>query len=177
MSKEPRMLVSGVSERDIDLLLLEEFIASLDFATWFWRQTGGGESDVVEVVNPRRSVTHSLGESDLQVALRDSEGSLHCLLIENKVAANMQPTQAERYRLRGEELLQSGEYADVGTVLVAPESYLGPEGEPHGFDARVSYESDQRLVRLANHPRHEVRLQEAPSDFCDREVGTRLSTY
>lgn len=141
MDEGPRILISGVRERDIDLLLLEEFVASLEFAGWFWRQTGGGESDVVEVANPRRSVTHSLGESDLQVALRDSEGSLHGLLIENKVAADMQPAQAERYRLRGDELLSSGEYADVGTVLVAPESYLGPEGELHGFDARVSYES------------------------------------
>jgi hypothetical protein len=140
-SEEGGILISGVRERDIDLLFLEEFVSSVDFARWFWRQAGGGESDVVEVVNPRRAVAHSLGESDLQVALLDAEGSLHCLLIENKVAANMQPAQAERYRQRGEKLLSSGEYADVTTVLVAPEAYLGPEGELHGFDARVSYES------------------------------------
>jgi len=32
--------VSGVCERDIDLLLLEEFVASPDFVEWFARAAG-----------------------------------------------------------------------------------------------------------------------------------------
>ncbi len=35
MSEIGTIAIAGVSERDIDLLLLEEFIASPDFASWF----------------------------------------------------------------------------------------------------------------------------------------------
>ena len=40
MSEIGTIAIAGVSERDIDLLLLEEFIASPDFASWFVAQIG-----------------------------------------------------------------------------------------------------------------------------------------
>jgi len=40
MSKTGFITIAGVSERDTDLLLLEEIIASHDFTSWFVSQIG-----------------------------------------------------------------------------------------------------------------------------------------
>ena len=68
------------------------------------------------VLNAQRSVTTSIGQSDLDLAVSLFDGSVHYLLIENKVSAGMQPRQAERYRERGEVYVAEGECAGFTTV-------------------------------------------------------------
>ena len=63
------------------------------------------------------------------------------LLLENKVDAQFQPNQAQRYRLRGEAYRAAGKCSRYRTVLIAPTSYLGGDGALHGFDATVTYEA------------------------------------
>ena len=129
----------SLSERDIDLLLLEEFVSSKDFGSWFSAQAG--QADTALVVRASRSVTHSTGESDLEVDLIATEGAIHRLLIENKIASGFQPRQAERYRERGHSLTQNGECAGFTTVLVAPAVYLGAHPDRKGFDVAIPYEA------------------------------------
>jgi hypothetical protein len=53
--------VSGVCERDIDLLLLEEFVASPDFVEWFAQAAGlawPGEIGPKDLLLSRPSVNH-----------------------------------------------------------------------------------------------------------------------
>ncbi len=64
--------ISGVSERDVDLLLLEEFLSSLAFQEWFVAQALGPDVRLGRLVEAKRSVTDSTGESDLEVAFSDS---------------------------------------------------------------------------------------------------------
>ena len=137
-------LVAGVVERDIDLLLLEEFLSSEQFSHWFvdhTRQPASSDSDLGQVRRARRSVTQSMGESELEVVFQVPDGSYTYLPIENKVNATFQPAQAERYRLRGRTYLERGDCQAFSTVLVAPERYFGSPPTSHGFDARLSYEA------------------------------------
>src|SRR5215813_8404456 len=112
--------VAGVSERDIDLLLLEEFMASEGFCRWFIEQIEVIDHEMDHVEDVRRSVTQSTGESDLEITCVDREGQRWRLLIENKISASFQPQQAQRYRQRGATYLERGECAAFYTILVAP---------------------------------------------------------
>lgn len=133
--------IAGVSERDIDLLLLEEFATSDDFTKWFVGQIQVVQHGIAHIEKVQRSVTQSTGESDLEVTCADSEGQLRRLLIENKISASFQPQQAERYRERGATYVERGECVAFYTVLVAPAQYFGDDKSLKGFDGRLTYEA------------------------------------
>lgn len=132
--------ISGVSERDIDLLLLEEFLSSETFQHWFAQQITEN-AELVRLRQARRSVTQSTGESDLEIGFVRSDGTEWRVLIENKVTAGFQPQQAERYQARARNYLTQGLCSAVTTVLVAPERYFGGSKAPKRFDAQVTYEA------------------------------------
>lgn len=104
------------------------------------------------------SRSDSRGETDIVVLFASDSGSL-VLLIENKIGAEFQPRQPERYRERAERWKESGGAGwDVETVLLAPGAYFGNEGSDI-FDRQLSYEavievlsnsSDQRTRFLAD---------------------------
>jgi len=85
--------LEAVTERDIDLLLMEEFHISDDFVAWFCGELG------LSSVSPA-GAWHSLcdpdGQSDLLLRVL-TEGRRIGVLIENKVAAPEQDLQGERY--------------------------------------------------------------------------------
>lgn len=135
-----RIAIAGVSERDIDLLLLEEFQSSLSFQEWFVAQVLGQSSHIGRCVATRRSVTQFTGESDLEIVFSDIAGAQTRLLIENKVNAGLQPLQAERYHLRGEAYRTRGDCAAYHTVIVAPARYFGALETMKGFGSRITYE-------------------------------------
>jgi hypothetical protein len=134
-----QLIITGIAERDIDLLILEEFFVSPDFVRWFV-----GEADLpneaCRVVTLARSVSSSTGESDIELTLKSSEG-FYMLLIENKIAAILQPRQAERYRERADCYVREGRCTQCRTVLVAPKGYLGDPSDTLGFDKVVTYEA------------------------------------
>lgn len=136
----PMISVSSVSERDIDLLLLEEFLSSERFSKWFLQKVLGEAPANWLCVKAARSVTNSIGESDLEVAFKGPGGLTHLLLIENKIAAGLQPRQAERYKLRGDGYRSGGHCSRFTTVIVAPLRYFGTSSTTRGFDCQVAYE-------------------------------------
>ena len=129
---------SWVCERDIDLLLLEEFIASPDFLAWFIRQLGMQPPSVL--ISAACSVSTKTGESDLELAIQRGEEVIR-LLIEDKIGAPLRPHQAERYRDRASGYLKSGKCSTALTVIIAPEEYFGGNDEAFGFDHRVNHEA------------------------------------
>jgi hypothetical protein len=66
----PIISISSVSERDVDLLLLEEFVSSAQFSQWFLRKAFGE-------VHPRRQPNLSLLRPNdwLRLAIRSSAGA------------------------------------------------------------------------------------------------------
>lgn len=125
----------GVSERDIDLFLLEEVVASEPFRSWFLSQIEITTNS--QLIRAARSVITSTGESDVEFTLRNEEG-LTRVLVENKVDAVLQDRQPERYTERAEAYVASGECDYARTVLFAPEGYSASD---LGFDYCVSYEA------------------------------------
>ncbi|MBP7831347.1 MAG: hypothetical protein KA248_15675 [Kiritimatiellae bacterium] len=142
--KRPRVTdlnIAGVCERDIDLLLLEEFIAGDGFWRWLAGVALGEDLAEARFVRARHSVDQPSGESDLELEFelggqshRDQPRRIR-ILFENKLDAAFQPQQAERYRQRGDAYLHNGECDRWVTVLLAPKVYLGwPE---HGEELWV----------------------------------------
>jgi hypothetical protein len=144
-----RIAIAGVSERDVDLLLLEEFQSSSDFQGWFVREAFGPDVDFGQCTGARRSITNSTGESDLEIFFSNSKVEKTRLLIENKVNAGFQPLQAERYKERGVGYVSTAQCNSFRTVIVAPARYFGESASLKGFDSRVSYEQILRWFEEA----------------------------
>lgn len=138
--EHPLIAIAGVCERDVDLLLLEEFVASNSFREWFLESLEEKQSSGARLIHAARSATLSNGESDLELTFELSNGVVKRYLIENKISAGLQPRQAERYRERGEAYVRRGICQDFRTVIIAPRRYFGDQGDDKGFDASLTYE-------------------------------------
>ncbi|WP_264877410.1 hypothetical protein [Vibrio agarivorans] len=155
--------LQSVSERDIDLLVLEELNVSPSFADWFVcrvreelikTNTIGAWHSVVDPV---------LGESDLVYIYQSEDMSSQAILVENKIDAIAQPMQGERYRNRGNKGVEEGQWQDYRTCIIAPKAYIDRNSEP--YDSSISYEEimayfmgqgDQRSVYRAQTMRDAV---------------------
>jgi hypothetical protein len=95
-------------ERDMDLLIMEEFVCSANFAKIFL-DTVGIHSDysIEEVIHSMRDA--DLGESDI-VFILNIDGKRHAIHIEDKIDALAMPNQRGRYSLRAEKDIASGQY-------------------------------------------------------------------
>jgi len=142
------MTVERKYERDIDLLLAEEFSVSPPFAKWFLSRTKNFneiDAKVHEVYVSRSDVT---GESDLVVVFERLGGeSRFALHIEDKIDAPLQPEQEARYRLRAEAEISREDYSAYEVVLCSPEAYPSAHEKARGFDSFVSYEAMSDFLR------------------------------
>lgn len=129
--------LSSVAERDIDLLLMEEFHISEEFVRWFAEQVGekGAAPD-----GAWHSLSDTDGETDLLLRVRCGPQRIG-ILIENKVGAPEQDMQAERYHLRGIRSREAGKFDRYVTVMCAPSRYLSGLSEESAYQFRVSYEA------------------------------------
>ena len=144
------MAVDRKYERDVDLLLAEEFAVSPAFAAWVLGLTGfaGREATVVDVFVSRSDAD---GESDLVVVYEETDaGRRFALLIEDKVDAPLQPDQERRYRLRAAREVERGDYQAYEVLLFAPGAYVGAHPDAAGFDRVVSYEDIAAFLLAAD---------------------------
>lgn len=127
----------GLCERDIDLLLLEEFYCSSAFRAWFLQRVTGESGEGIDF-DAKHSVKQSLGKTDLEIWFSDAKGMRWAVLIENKIDADFQEQQPQRYAQRAAEYRERAEAERAKTVLVTPAGY-----ERDGcalFDVRLYYE-------------------------------------
>jgi len=132
--------IAGVAERDVDLLLLEEFQSTPAFQDWFVAQTLGPNCRLGKCIAAARSVTNFTGESDIEVVFLGRGKVRTVLMIENKVGAGLQPLQAQRYIERGQGYVASGKCSAFHTILVAPDGYFGKSDANKGFGSHITYE-------------------------------------
>jgi hypothetical protein len=150
------MTVERKYERDIDLLLAEEFSVSAAFAAWFLSKTKYFKEADARVVNVYVSRSDRSGESDLVVVFEKlGEGTRFALHIEDKIDAPLQPEREARYRLRGETEVLRGDYSELEVILCSPESYPQVHAEAASFDSFVTYEAIS--VFLKDHNGEELR--------------------
>ena len=125
-------------ERDIDLLILEEFISDTSFAEIFLDAVNiKGEYSILQAIHSKRDADY--GESDI-VFILDISGRRYALHIEDKIDAMAMPNQSGRYHKRAEKDKAAGEYDDYSVLIVAPKQYLEANKEAHKYDYHVTYE-------------------------------------
>lgn len=125
-----------VAERDIDLLLMEEFHVTPSFAAWFSNELGlqGAQFD-----GAWHSVFDADGETDLLLRVRVNDQRVG-ILIENKIGAPQQVTQDERYHIRGARSQQEGKFDTFLTCMCAPQVYLDSLGDESLYQRKLAYE-------------------------------------
>lgn len=169
-----KLVISRKYERDIDLLLAEEFAAAPDFAHWILSKTKKHkniDADVAEVFVSRSDFT---GESDLTVIFEaKSDNQRFAIHIEDKIDAPLMPDQETRYHMRAKRQLSSGEYVSYETALIAPAAYIGGHKRIDGFDFTVSFEEIADYFDLhASDPRRVYR-----SGFISTAIGRSTSQW
>jgi hypothetical protein len=158
-------------ERDVDLLLAEEFAVNPEFADGFKAFTKFAR-ETATVTDFWVSKSNNLGESDLIVVYQCVDGRRFALLIEDKVDAGLQPDQSARYRMRAERDRSNGEYADFELVLCAPQYYLANRTDLGGFDHQISFEQIAEIIRAKNSGRASYR-----ADFLKTAGTKRINAW
>ncbi|EYD74061.1 hypothetical protein Rumeso_04432 [Rubellimicrobium mesophilum DSM 19309] len=164
--------LTHATERDVDLLLVEELEASTDFLVWFTDVAGCSATGLLSgMVRHSTRRMHNRREIDISVEIEAASGRV-LLLIENKLDTDEQPDQASSYR--DEARTRAGEYHIVRTVLVCPDDYAAQHRAfVQAFDAWVSYEriaaflaerADRTTGEIAARLRYRARLMRQAID-------------
>ena len=131
--------IESVLERDIDLLILEEWCVNVDFACWLLSQFPITQN--FTSFDGWHSVTDSqYGESDL-VLIAENTSDKIAILLENKIDAVAQEEQCGRYFLRAEKLKQDLVLTNAVVGIIAPDNYLQTNQEAKNYPYQISYES------------------------------------
>ena len=109
-----------VIERDMDVLILEEFSCSNNFSKIFLDKIGLNKAQLLVTWQSKTDI--ELGESDMTVVF-DCCGKKVALLIENKIDAIAMPEQPTRYILRGNKGVADNEY-DAFYVFIVIDIYI-----------------------------------------------------
>ncbi len=142
--------LSHATERDVDLLLVEELCSSFDFAWWVAGQALIPLAVTSWDVKHSKRRTQSRREIDIFVEINYIDGTRSALLIENKLDATEQPDQAESYR-EELEILSEG-YEQTAMIIICPNAYAVQHAEFIGkFDAIISYEKIAAYLREQEH--------------------------
>ena len=151
---------NGVSERDMDLLFLEEFAVNKGFRDLFIRQIQDFDLNGYEIVSEELSfVDAALGESDLTIVL-ENEGYKVAWLIEDKINAVAQPRQYERYVERGNKGVREKAYDKFYVFLIAPAEYFKGNDSAEKYPLKVTYEECQELFATCADARIKLKLQQ-----------------
>jgi hypothetical protein len=130
--------LQSVAERDVDLLLMEEFHITPEFAVWFAEQVALRAGATFD--GAWHSLNDQDGETDLLLRVKIADERI-AVLIENKIFAPEQPEQDRRYHLRGVRSQEAGRFHRFVTCICAPQSYLDGLSTANAYEHRVPYEA------------------------------------
>ena len=170
-------------ERDIDLLIIEEFVANSNFANLFLSKIGISEYTLLEATHSKRDA--EFGESDI-VLLLEHQNKRHAIHIEDKVDASAMPNQPERYHFRAQKDISNEIYDEYSVFLVAPRKYIETNTPAQKYPFKVTYEEILEFFYSVNKPRYlykialierailtqkngyQYQADERMSEFCDK---------
>ncbi len=164
---------NDVSERDMDMLILEEFVCSASFTKIFTDRAGISGATVLSVHSSKTDVL--LGESDITVVV-ESNGEKIGLLIEDKIDAIAMPEQAARYVLRGEKGIACREYDKFFVFIVAPRKYLSFNSESQKYPNRIEYETLLSYFEDLDEPRASFKAQQIRQAIEKQKKGYQAET-
>jgi hypothetical protein len=129
--------INYISEREIDLLIIEEFANNPTFASVFLEPLNIKIYIIESIDHSVTDIVH--GESDIRVILNSNNHRI-ALLIEDKINAIAMPQQSSRYQQRGLKGIQEGFYDEFHVFLVAPQKYYDGNEEAQKYPYFISYE-------------------------------------
>jgi hypothetical protein len=137
--------LTHATERDVDLLLIEELIADVSFAELVIAKAFGGwvpPSDIkAHGVHHSKRRMFNRREIDITLTIDRFDKLPIIVMLENKLDTSDQPLQAESYKSEAEDLVAGGYAEQVRTLLVCPESYRrGNSTFAKKFDGVLTYE-------------------------------------
>src|SRR6266481_4416299 len=136
-----------IYERDVDLILAEEFYANSQFVTWVLGKTRSFGGTIANVVEVQVSLTEDQRESDLVVILEKEDKTRIALLVEDKIDAAFQPDQLEGYQSRGQNGIGEKKWLHFEVILCAPSNYMARSSIADKFDVTLEYESIASWMR------------------------------
>lgn len=146
------LTLTYATERDVDLLLVEEIVCGSAFLAFLANEIFGQTLSEIGYVSHRvlhsSRRMHNRREIDISVEIKRAAGEPIVLLIENKLDAGEQVDQALSYREEATHLQTAGAASTVRTVLVRPKQY-GLMNAPFDaqFDCCISYEEIASFLR------------------------------
>ena len=141
--------VEAIQERDVDLILLEEFSTDNSFCEWFINELD--LPNITENIGVWRSIAeYGLGETDILFSYK-SESKRIYVLIENKLDASFQDKQFERYLQRADNYVTDNSCDSAFTILVAPKLYCDNQSE---FENFITYEQISKRLEFTGTKRN-----------------------
>ena len=162
---------SDVSEHDMDLLFLEEFVCSKPFLKIFTSLVGIDDAEVISIYSSKTDV--ALGESDMTVVI-ESKGERIGLLIEDKIDAVAMPEQSARYVFRGNKGVERGDYNRLFVFIVAPKKYLSQNTEAQKYPNKVEYETILSYFEDLNDARSPFKIQQIRQAIDKQKKGYQI---
>ena len=149
-----------VSEQDMDMLIIEEFICNESFRHLFYDQEKIKLNHNFAVCEAYRSLSDADGESDITFILSDGKTKV-AILIEDKIDAPTMSQQSERYIIRAEKGIANGRYDKYYVFLVCPKDYWieHVEDKNANYEFRIFYEEIQKLYSEQNDTRSIYKYQ------------------
>jgi hypothetical protein len=148
---EEAPLLPRLYERDIDVILQEELLFNEHLGVLIAKALRLGPD--IEFTRCDLSVSDDTGETDVLAHFK-SGNVTGCLLIENKIDAQFQPRQPERYRERALSHMAADPESKALSILVAPQTYIQNGGDSVAFfDAMLSYEEIAGAIKCDCGPR------------------------
>ncbi len=143
-TSDAMLTLTHATERDVDLLLIEELKCSTPFVHWFVdhiaHKLGRPWTWSNSIVTHSRRRLNTRREIDITLELHGDKTTV--FLIENKLDTEPQVMQAESYQQEAEALVSHGNAFEVITILIAPAAYLTTKGLfAEKFDAIIPYET------------------------------------
>lgn len=131
----------SIIERDTDFAIINAFLRNDKVKELFLNKIGRGVNEVIEVYHSltQQEEGYGVGESDIVIVLKDDDGT-YAIFIEDKINADAQPNQRERYEIRAKDLEKQGLFEEHYVFMCAPQSYLD-SSLASKYERKVSYES------------------------------------
>jgi len=127
----------SVSEADIDWILCIELDVNPGFRACLSGRIFG--FDPLHIRTWRSVADPWLGESDLLWLVSAPDGTRQIALIENKISAQAQPLQYERYVRHADQYKAQGHCVAYRIALISPQAYRSTDSSD--YEISISYES------------------------------------
>lgn len=131
------IIFEKILERDIDFLIIENFIKNKNFRNIFLSKL---RLETYNILSIEHSYKDNYGENDITIIMSNGLEKV-ALLIEDKIDAIAMPNQNNRYYIRGNKGVENHLYDRFFVFVVAPLSYLETNLEAKKYDNKISYET------------------------------------